>query len=148
MVSDFTWYFLSFRGRVSRQEFWLGYVGIVVIMVLLRRPLENIMLAIFRPASRPWFRDEFDTAITLANVVAVLILLWPLTAIYGKRMHDINLSAGWLLALPLISALTMVANLGGQHSIGSIGWIVVAIIGLFPGTRGNNRFGADPLAHS
>ena len=53
MVSDFTWYLLSFKGRISRQEFWLGYAGIIVIMLLLRRPLENFMLAIFRPQADP-----------------------------------------------------------------------------------------------
>jgi uncharacterized membrane protein YhaH (DUF805 family) len=145
MVSDFTWYFLSFKGRISRQEFWLGYAGIMVIMVLLRRPLEDVMLATFRPASALWSRGGLDYAIALAHVVAPLILLWPLMAIYGKRLQDMNLSAWWLLVLPSVWVLATAVNFAGQHSIG---WIGVAVIGLFPGTRGSNRFGPDPLARS
>jgi uncharacterized membrane protein YhaH (DUF805 family) len=34
-MNAFAWFFLSLRGRVSRQEFWLGYLGIIVVALIL-----------------------------------------------------------------------------------------------------------------
>ena len=34
-MNALAWFFLSLHGRVSRQEFWLGYVGIVVVALIL-----------------------------------------------------------------------------------------------------------------
>jgi uncharacterized membrane protein YhaH (DUF805 family) len=42
MFDTFTWYFLSLRGRISRQEFWLGYLGLGMVNALLIRILYAI----------------------------------------------------------------------------------------------------------
>jgi uncharacterized membrane protein YhaH (DUF805 family) len=142
MGSDFTWFFLSFKGRMSRQEFWLGYFGLVAVLVLARLPLQNLTMSLLRPASGPWYRAELEWAIMSAQLIAVLSVLWPLLAICGKRLHDMNLSGWWLLAVPALSGLAVMTNLGGRISFVSVGF---SVIGLVRGTQGDNRFGVDPL---
>ncbi|OAD23398.1 membrane protein containing DUF805 [Candidatus Thiomargarita nelsonii] len=67
------------------------------------------------------------------NIIAPLILLWPGLATQVKRWHDRNKSGWWVLI----------------NLIPIIGWIWALIeVGFLPGTKGNNRFGSDPLGHS
>jgi len=126
MNYNFAWYFLSFKGRISRQEFWLGYFGLIVILLLLRRPLEDIGIYFFRPIGRPWFRDELLVALSLPKLVTAVIAMWPLAAISVKRLHDFNFSAWWL----------------------PVFWLGSFILGFIPGNHGSNRFGADPIART
>lgn len=65
-------------------------------------------------------------------VIAGLIVLAGL-AVYVKRCHDRDKSGWWclLLAVPVV---------------GFVWWIVD--LGILEGTRGENRFGPDPLEHS
>ena len=65
-----------------------------------------------------------------AQLVLVLILLWPSLAISIKRFHDRDKS-GWWVLLSLIPI------------IGPI-WLFIEL-GFLPGTPGTNRFGA-PLS--
>jgi uncharacterized membrane protein YhaH (DUF805 family) len=70
-------------------------------------------------------RVEPDTA----NGLVSLLLMWPLVAVSVKRQHDFNFSAWWALI----------------HFVPAVGSIVLLLVdGLMPGTRGPNRFGADP----
>jgi uncharacterized membrane protein YhaH (DUF805 family) len=70
-------------------------------------------------------RVDTDTASGLVG----LLLLWPLVAVSVKRQHDFNFSAWWTLV----------------HFIPPVGSIVLLLAnGIVPGTRGPNRFGADP----
>lgn len=124
MTFNFSWYFLSFKGRISRQEFWLGYAGMIIVLLLLQSPLEDLSLYYFKPPDHPWAENELLFALLLPRLVVTVIALWPLAAISVKRLHDINLSAWWL----------------------PIFWLVAIILGFIPGHRGSNRFGEDPLA--
>jgi uncharacterized membrane protein YhaH (DUF805 family) len=137
MSFGFAWYLLSFRGRICRQEFWLGFVGAIVVLLLLRRPLEDIGVSYFRPIGRPWYRDELDLALALPKLVTVGLLTWPVAAIFVKRLHDLNVSGWWLMILPALSAATEVTSLDRWHVLS---WVGVIIIGLMPGTPGDNRF--------
>lgn len=66
-------------------------------------------------------------------IIIGVISLWPLLALYAKRLHDRDKSALWLLTL-----LIPVVNLGFMI------WIIVETWFL-KGTDGTNRFGNDPL---
>jgi len=108
----------SFRGRISRSEYWLK--GFLILLPL--SIITNTLMYVF--ASNP------------ARVVAMalsVISLWPSFAILIKRWHDRNRSA-WLLMIMLIPIL----------NIGFIIWLMIEIWFL-PGTEGRNRFGSDPL---
>ena len=95
-----------------------------------------------RPVGRPWYRDELELTIMLAKAAAGLALIWPLTAIYVKRLHDLNLSGWWTLAVPAIAvAFQMVGFKPGSVYF----TITILLIGFIPGTSGENKFGSDPL---
>jgi uncharacterized membrane protein YhaH (DUF805 family) len=144
MISNFAWYFFSFKGRISRQEFWLGYCGTLIVLMFLELKLEDFFLFMRRPIGRPWYRDELDLTIMLAQAAAGLASVWPLTAIYVKRLHDLSLSGWWTLGVPAIAIAFQMAG----FKPGSVYFtIIILLIGFIPGTRGDNRFGSDPLGH-
>ena len=75
-----------------------------------------------------------------------LALTWPIIAIYAKRLHDLNLSAWWLLLLP---AVTFVAGLSEFNRLHVAAYFLLLLaLGFLPGSSGPNRFGEDPLERS
>src|SRR5262249_20942265 len=142
MLSTFSWFFLSLSGRSSRQEFWLGYIGLTAVLAVLIRTLPNLVLP-----SGPFYystRDELDLALQLPTTVALMIVVWPLIVIFVKRLHDFNASGWWLLAMVAIPPISKATNI----NLVMLNIVVIAVLGLIPGTRGNNRFGVDPLVRA
>lgn len=74
------------------------------------------------------FAGEGDDPLVAVFVFA-LITLWPTLAIEVKRLHDIDMSGIWLL-------------LSFMPYVGSL--ILVVLMGFFPGTPGENRYGPSP----
>ncbi len=110
--------------RLSLLQLYLGIQGRIprrtfwlhgVLSLLLMMVLVNALLDIAR------VDDEF------AGKLVNLVFAWPCIAVSAKRLHDFNFSGWWLLV-----------NLTG------VGLLVMLVVGLLPGTRGPNRFGADP----
>src|SRR5688572_13803743 len=66
--------FLSFGGRISQRDFWIGFAIVMVASMLV-----NLI-----PGIGP---------------LLGLALLWPQMAIHTKRLHDFGRSA-WLLLVP------------------------------------------------
>lgn len=145
MKLDFSWFFLSFKGRIARQEFWLGYVGLIVVVLLLRRPLDDLALSLLRPRSGPWSFRDLQLAFALSKLFLVAATSWPLAAICVKRLHDLNLSAWWLIVLPLIAVFSEATGLGRLH-IPLL--ITLAVLGFVPGSQGYNRFDTEPATRS
>ena len=76
--------------------------------------------------------------------VAVLFVLWFLTMLrlMALRLHDVNRSAKWVLALLFLPALGSV--LGGPQMVpicSSVFWIVSLLLIIWPGSEGYNDFG-------
>jgi uncharacterized membrane protein YhaH (DUF805 family) len=140
MISTFTWFLLSPNGRSTRQEFWLGYFGLIAVLGFLVRTLPN--LALYRHTGRLWYRHELDLALRWPAMAAILIVGWPLIAVFVKRLHDLNVSGWWMvamLALPPLSKATGV-------DLGILFLVPTVLLGLFAGTADDNRFGSDPRA--
>ncbi|WP_027710600.1 DUF805 domain-containing protein [Dickeya chrysanthemi] len=128
----------SFRGRVGRRDFWLGMVIVLALIV-----------GLFVLASTGWLETQ-------KAAFMLVVLLWPLTAILVKRLHDRNKSGWWALALVLAWMLgngnwAMLPPLG-QWGVGRFLPTLIAVMmlldcGAFGGTAGANRFGpaAEPL---
>ena len=94
MISTFTWFLLSPNGRVTRQEFWLGYIGLIAAEAFLIRALPNPLF--YHSSGRSWDRDDLDLALKWPVTAAVLIVGWPLIAVVVKRLHDLNVrDGGW-----------------------------------------------------
>ena len=65
-----------------------------------------------------------------AEIAVGLLLSWPMVAVWAKRWHDRDRSAWWVLIV----------------LVPVVGWIWALVVnGFLRGTRGANRFGADPL---
>jgi uncharacterized membrane protein YhaH (DUF805 family) len=147
-MNALAWFFLSLHGRVSRQEFWLGYVGIVVVALILVRSLPHASGAIyFLPGDtrddEAWRSELFSFG---WSEYISLALTWPIIAIYAKRLHDINLSAWWLLLLPAVTFVAGFSEFDRLHVVAY--FVLLLVLGFLPGSNGPNRFGADPLERS
>jgi uncharacterized membrane protein YhaH (DUF805 family) len=145
-MNAFTWFFLSLRGRISRQEFWLGYIGVVVVALILMRALAHGSDALYFLPTDVSDDELFDDASSSFGWLELisLALTWPIIAIYAKRLHDLNLSAWWLLLLPLITLVAALSMFGRLHVAAYC--LLILVLGFLPGSPGPNRFGEDPLA--
>ncbi|KGL54581.1 hypothetical protein HQ50_08760 [Porphyromonas sp. COT-052 OH4946] len=156
--------YVDFKGRARRKEFWfftLFYLIALIIPLAVAIPLAVI------------FRHTIDTnlAVRIFTVVEVLVylsLLLPAYAVTVRRLHDTNRSGLWVLAsiAPRVLAEGLTAIFGQR-------WLLQIIDGEFPtllminmflgltnlcvsililimmcekGTKGENRFGPDPLS--
>jgi uncharacterized membrane protein YhaH (DUF805 family) len=141
MFSMFTWYFLSLHGRVSRQEFRLGYLGLVILNGLLVRILYRVTIP---PVYYYHGRSEVDHMYRWPVLLVLLIIIWPLTAVFVKRLHDLNVSGWWMLAVLAIPPVSKAIDINAWN----IFLLVVVLLSFIPGAAGSNRFGSDPLAHT
>lgn len=124
----------SFKGRVGRRDFWI-WMGIWLAL----------MVVLFTLAGQNWLDTQ-------SAAFALVALLWPTAAMLVKRLHDRDKSGWW--ALLLIVAWILAAGnwsmLPGVWQWG-IGRFIPSLIcmmvfldcGVFAGTSGDNRFGAQ-----
>ncbi len=116
MMTAYQWLFFGFRGRISRQAYWLAFFFIVVILGL---------------ALHPTIDPETGTLSLRGDGLAVAVMLIAFVAnvaIGVKRLHDFN--APGLFAVTLfVPGLSVIATL---------------VIGLLPGNPRPNRFGDAP----
>ena len=112
---NWTWFLFSPHGRISRKSYWI--FNLVVV-------LGGIVLASFTEVS-----PDIEH-ITKPQLMFMIWVFWPSIVVQAKRWHDLNKSALWILInfIPLIGPI----------------WALIEN-GFFPGTRGENRFGPDPL---
>jgi len=139
---NWSYLFLSFDGRISRQPFWIAFLiatGAELSCHLLVLPLES--------------GERLSAIISLA-------FAYPEFAVFAKRGHDRNIPPTVIGAFFLLSVFMdflMVVGLGGTRGEPSailltlgLPWAIFSVVlfielGLRRGTRGPNRFGPDPL---
>ena len=113
--------YVQFTGRSSRKEFW---------MFLLMTNLVAGALAIVAAIDS----DPYTGVGSLGQMMFALIglellaAIIPLIAAEVRRFHDQDRS-GWFALLNLIPY---------------VGVLIVLVFMVFPGTKGDNRFGSDP----
>ena len=82
-MNAFAWFFLSLRGRVGRQEFWLGYAGVIVVALILMRMVSHPDDAAYlMPSDAPDTDIWQDTSFSFGWLVAAHfrysgVLQWP-----------------------------------------------------------------------
>ena len=145
-MNVFAWFFLSLHGRVSRQEFWLGYFGLVVVALILVHALPYPDGGIYFPPGDAPDNETWRSELLGWPEFISLTLTWPVIAIYAKRLHDLNLSAWWLLLLPAVTFMAGMSELGRLHIVAY--GLLLLVLGFLPGSVGPNRFGEDPLGGS
>jgi uncharacterized membrane protein YhaH (DUF805 family) len=124
-------YAAIFKGRATRTQYWTfqaSYFSIYIVAISI--------LAITGGLSAQAGAGAFNATSIIGFVLYIVIILFastmfvPSLSLAGKRLHDTQRSAWWLALgfLPFI------------------GWIVLIVFLLLPGTPGGNLFGADPRA--
>ena len=115
---DLKWFLLSFEGRISRKPFWIFNIVVAITAVILELLFGINIIA-----------EEFDNK----SLIFFLIILGPSIAVQAKRWHDRDKSAWWILVnfVPIIGPIyALIQN------------------GFLAGTKGENRFGKDPLGYT
>ncbi len=109
--------YASFGGRARRSEYW--YFTLFHWLVILLAGVVSYLVMLAIPA----------LAIILYSIVIFGTLL-PHLAVSVRRLHDVNRTGWWYLVgyVPLLGAIVLFV------------WFCT------DGTRGPNRFGADPKA--
>lgn len=131
MLSTFIWFFLSVKGRIGRQEFGLGFLGLVLVDLLVIRVGTKL-------DSSPRDYGSNAPADDLSVLRLLLMLsLWPFAAILVKRLHDLNVSGWW--ALTLLGMPHIAAALHVKYWIPYLA--LVATLSVLAGSKGDNRFG-------
>jgi uncharacterized membrane protein YhaH (DUF805 family) len=108
--------YLTISGRAPRSEYWWWALFVF---------LSSAVLGMF---DRALFGAETQV---LAGLFSLAVLL-PSICVAGRRLHDRDMSAWWLLL----------------WFIPFVGWLVLLYFYVMPGTPGPNRFGPDPLGAS
>ena len=126
--------FFSLKGRIGRQQWWLGNVALLAVT-----GVASVLLAlVFGTPVAPEARSEgilyeYDLGPTGGAVLGVFIIAyaWSSLALTVKRWHDRDKSGLWILinAVPVI---------GGIWALTENGFL--------KGTDGPNNYGDDPLA--
>jgi uncharacterized membrane protein YhaH (DUF805 family) len=138
MHSIFSWYFLALEGRISRREFLPGYIGLVVVDLLVVHVGTRLLDSgpVYYHGSRP----PFDWLGLYVRLAVYLVSAWPFAAILVKRLHDLNISGRW--------AFAYFAVIPACHALGISYWfpnlLIVVALSAIPGSSGENRFGAVP----
>jgi uncharacterized membrane protein YhaH (DUF805 family) len=140
--------YTSFEGRITRKPFWVATIL-----------LAAVALAILFASL--WAVGERDyMAIRLNGFVVTLVFLYPLLAVWVKRLHDRG-RPGYMVIVFLVPwLLHQIANLigitGDPTSVNSLDvlffgvnivigiWFVIDL-GILRGTRGENPHGPDRL---
>ncbi len=108
--------YLTISGRAARSEYWWWVLFIF---------LASVVLGLLD-------RALFGPEVELLGAIFGLATLLPSICVAGRRLHDRDMSAWWLLL----------------WFIPVIGWLVLLYFYVTPGTPGPNRFGPDPLGPS
>ena len=109
--------YVTISGRARRSEYW-WWVLFVIAGSLAASVLDGILFG-FGENNANILEPLFGLAVFLPSLCAA-----------GRRLHDRDMSAWWLLLMliPVVGAL------------------ILLVIYALPGTEGPNRFGPDPLA--
>lgn len=116
---DWKYLLTSFEGRINRAKFWAG-VGVLFAAGILAN-LIDLMLGI---------RIGGAQGVGIFGIIVGLASIYFGLALYAKRWHDRDKSGWWslIILIPIIGPI----------------WLLVEC-GILEGTKGDNRFGPDPL---
>jgi len=155
-----SFYFLP-TGRISRGSFWLGVIGLLLIEVAFSVWIGMSLFGrdFLDPNAPPLAKPAMQLELLID-----LIFLFPTFVVLAKRFHDRNKAAIW--AVPFLAAhlavvaaaitgvvpttLPVDANAVSAPALGIlVFWLGILVwvlieLGCLRGTRGVNRYGADP----
>lgn len=122
--------YLSPRGRIARQTFWLGILPFAVLAIATAEYTKRVGQIPF----------ELFAAFGL-------LMWWPQGMVIAKRLQDVTISGWWAVLFflaPVAVRFSDYPELSNRVQIAGLAMLLA--LGLLPGARGDNRFGRDPLA--
>jgi len=121
-------FYLSPIGRTGRLFYWL--LGFLPLTLL------GIGAGLVVP------RTQEGTRYLLTGVI---LLFWPQAALLARRLHDLNLSGWWVTLFWFIPIALALLHAPFPPATGTLlAWLAAIILGLIPGTDGENNYGNDP----
>jgi uncharacterized membrane protein YhaH (DUF805 family) len=153
-MNDFISMYTSFDGRLNRQRFWLGIVGLIVAYIVVGFVLGSVFgVQMFNMALTAM--SDGATAESIAqmamdatktsgwvSLITLIVLAYPGMALWIKRSHDRDTGPNLVYAFYGLSALSYVMQgLGMTMSVNeingvafpapnTIGWILSLVTGL------------------
>ena len=138
--------YVDFSGRAPRAEYWWYFLGTMIAYIVVMI-VENIVGL-----------DGTVGPYGPLSLILLLGLLVPGLAVTVRRLHDTNRSGWWILiaVIPyfilgvLAGGAIASGSMGAMASVGLLGLVAMAgaivllVFMVLPGTKGDNRFGADP----
>lgn len=126
--------FLSFRGRAGRNEFW-KFVFIVQFPVQIVIGCVMVYLVAKYDTCRLTCSEMScaDICCFLGGMIALGIVSVLSIGVTVRRLHDLNLSGWWLVVIIVLNSIKVLRV--PSLVIGGI------VLGCIPGSGGCNRFG-------
>jgi uncharacterized membrane protein YhaH (DUF805 family) len=126
--------YAEFSGRSRRKEYWMFALLIAILYTLL---FILVGAGIFggtdaETGELGLFGSLFAGAGGILFLLVILVTFIPSLAVTVRRLHDQDKSGWWVL-------INFVPYIGG---------IVLLVLMCLDGTRGPNRFGADPKSEN
>jgi uncharacterized membrane protein YhaH (DUF805 family) len=151
---EVTWtdFLFSFSGRVSRKQFCVAFLALCfVYWALVLAMGVTLFIAFIAIGDRDKFQAVWDESIGVwISGITILPFLWPMAALYLKRLHDFG--QGWALfwITTIVSfAPYSVKWLGGEQVAVSVmiaaSFVITILVACIKGAPGPNEFGPDPL---
>lgn len=162
--------FLEHEGRADREEFWLFSLLALPLVVL----LVWLMLALDQMLPGLWLQplpagEEIPRLLLrLLLLIVWLGLLVPAVCVTIRRLHDMDASGRWVIAVLVPGAAALCCYLltswqavtdelscmvldicaGGLAVLEALALVSLGLVFLGDGTHGSNRFGPDPLGRA
>ena len=150
---DFVYLFTSFEGRINRKPYWIATLIMIAVVIVL-----SIVLAFALGGGGG----------VLLQIVLLVIIGYPATALMIKRLHDRDRPNFLVAIFWAPSVLTLLGQMAGMTGTmtdvygtpvfqpNMLGWIINIIglvigiwalieLGFLRGTDGPNQHGPDPL---
>lgn len=113
--------YAEFSGRSRRKEYWMFILAVIILYVACALLFGGLGGAVSDP-------EGAGGLFSIPILILALALFIPSLAVQVRRFHDQDKS-GWFVLLGLIPF---------------VGGLIVLVFMCLEGTRGPNRYGADP----
>lgn len=136
---------LSLTGRLGRLRY-LAYSWPVMLISALAIAAAVIIPSMHRAGS-----TGFSPGVGTIVLMVVVMVLWFYLSLrlMALRLHDLNRSSKWLLALLVLpGACAVVGAVKLAALCGGLFWIMALLLILVPGTDGDNDYGSPPGPNS